>query len=310
MNAFCILGTEKETGGDGAGEVSTGVESESVVRRRRAVVTRQLVPLAGGPQHCLPVADSSQNRSRQLLEKAFDEVIPCLKWVAFQYYSSFTPCLYSIFSCFRSVLWRSFIVSDSGDRASAGVSLPFRSWRREESAPGSADDQLVLRNCSVWLRNSVVSLYVICLQSLMRCWANSVRGRPCHSSKPHVWATRQIPVERTLMRNNLVGGCAPDAPSRWRRDTLLGSWLSFSSRGPLMLQISWASFIAGCGGRMFRFVRTGSTKSSAIFRDTAIFLAMSDFALRHLVGGCWILTGTRSLKTSSGDSGKGLCLRH
>ena len=76
---FCILRTEEETGGDGAGEVSTGVESESLVRRRRAVVIRQLVPLAGGPQHCLPVADSSQNRSRQLLEKAFDEGIPCLK---------------------------------------------------------------------------------------------------------------------------------------------------------------------------------------------------------------------------------------
>ena len=49
MIVFCIVGTEEETGGDGAGEVSTGVESESVVRRRRAVVTRRLVPLAGGP---------------------------------------------------------------------------------------------------------------------------------------------------------------------------------------------------------------------------------------------------------------------
>ena len=49
MIVFCIVGTEEETGGDGAGEVSTGVESENVVRRRRAVVTRRLVPLAGGP---------------------------------------------------------------------------------------------------------------------------------------------------------------------------------------------------------------------------------------------------------------------
>ena len=76
MIAFCILGTEEAIGGDGAGEVSTGLESEGVVRKRRAVVTRQLVPLAGGPQHCLPVANSSQDRSRQLLEKAFDEGIP------------------------------------------------------------------------------------------------------------------------------------------------------------------------------------------------------------------------------------------
>ena len=79
MIVFCIVGTEEETGGDGAGEVSTGVESESVVRRRRAVVTRRLVPLAGGPQHCLPAADSSENRSRQLLEKSFDEGITCFK---------------------------------------------------------------------------------------------------------------------------------------------------------------------------------------------------------------------------------------
>ena len=76
MITFCILGTEEATGRDGAGEVSTGLESEGVVRRRRAVVTRQLVPLAGGPQHCLPVANSSQDRSRPLLEKAFDEGIP------------------------------------------------------------------------------------------------------------------------------------------------------------------------------------------------------------------------------------------
>ena len=76
---FCIVGTEEETGGDGAGEVFTGVESKSVVRRRRAVVTRRLVPLAGGPQHCLPAADSSESRNRQLLEKAFDEGIPCFK---------------------------------------------------------------------------------------------------------------------------------------------------------------------------------------------------------------------------------------
>ena len=51
MILFCIVGTEEETGGDGAREVSTGVESESVVRRRRAVVTRRLVPLAGGPSN-------------------------------------------------------------------------------------------------------------------------------------------------------------------------------------------------------------------------------------------------------------------
>ena len=44
---FRVIGTEEETGGTGAGEASTGVVSENVVRRRRAVVTRRLVALAG-----------------------------------------------------------------------------------------------------------------------------------------------------------------------------------------------------------------------------------------------------------------------
>ena len=79
MNVFCLVDTKEETGGDGAGEVSTGVESESVVRRRRAVVTRRLIPLPWRPQHCLPAADSSASRSRELLAKAFDEGIPCSK---------------------------------------------------------------------------------------------------------------------------------------------------------------------------------------------------------------------------------------
>ena len=46
---YCVVGTEERTGRDGAGDVSTGVENESVVRRRWAVVTKRLVPLAGCP---------------------------------------------------------------------------------------------------------------------------------------------------------------------------------------------------------------------------------------------------------------------
>ena len=53
------------------------------------------------------------------------------------------------FPCFRSVLWKPFVFDDSGHRASTGVSLSLRGGEREESAPGSINDQLVLRNCSV-----------------------------------------------------------------------------------------------------------------------------------------------------------------
>ena len=46
---LCVIETEEETGGNGAGEVSTGAGSENMVRRRRAVVTRRLVLLSEGP---------------------------------------------------------------------------------------------------------------------------------------------------------------------------------------------------------------------------------------------------------------------
>ena len=70
------------------------------------------------------------------------------------------------FSCFRSVLRRSFVFLHSGYGTSASVSLSLCGWGGEEPAPGSSDDQLVLRNCSVWLRISVVSPSVILLSEL------------------------------------------------------------------------------------------------------------------------------------------------
>ena len=70
------------------------------------------------------------------------------------------------FSRFRSVLRRSFVFLDSGHRTSAGVSLSLCGGGGEKSAPGSINDQLVLRNCSVWLRNSLVPPCVILLSEL------------------------------------------------------------------------------------------------------------------------------------------------
>ena len=51
-------------------DVPTEVETRSQYGRRRAVVTRRLVPLAGGAS--TPFAGSSHERSRELLEEAFD----------------------------------------------------------------------------------------------------------------------------------------------------------------------------------------------------------------------------------------------
>ena len=59
--------------GQGKYPLGWSVESGSVVLRRRAVVTRRLVSLAERPHPSLLAADSSQSRSGQLLDKAFDE---------------------------------------------------------------------------------------------------------------------------------------------------------------------------------------------------------------------------------------------
>ena len=51
-------------------DIPTEAETRSQCRRGRAVVTRRLVPLAGGSS--VPFAGSSHERSRELLEEAFD----------------------------------------------------------------------------------------------------------------------------------------------------------------------------------------------------------------------------------------------
>ena len=52
--------------------MSTGVETDGQLRGRHIVVTRSLVPLAGGPQHDVPEAVHSRCQSRELLGRAFD----------------------------------------------------------------------------------------------------------------------------------------------------------------------------------------------------------------------------------------------
>ena len=47
-------------GVSGNEEVSTGVETDGQLRGRHIVVTRSLVPLAGGPQHDVPEAVHSR----------------------------------------------------------------------------------------------------------------------------------------------------------------------------------------------------------------------------------------------------------
>ena len=75
--SFILGDAETIPGVSGTEEVSTGVETDGQLRVRHIVVTRSLVPLAGGPQHDVPEAVHSRGRSRELLERAFDDGNSC-----------------------------------------------------------------------------------------------------------------------------------------------------------------------------------------------------------------------------------------
>ena len=71
----------------GCDDIPTAAETRSQVRRRRAVVTRRLVPLAGIAP--VPFASSSHERSRELLEDAFDN---CMYHIRCGYFVVINDC--------------------------------------------------------------------------------------------------------------------------------------------------------------------------------------------------------------------------
>ena len=85
-------------GVSGNEKVSTGVETDGQLRGRHIVVTRSLVPLAGGPQDDVLEAVHKRGRSRELLERAFDDGNSCARMrnllVLFQVGSKFLPCFF------------------------------------------------------------------------------------------------------------------------------------------------------------------------------------------------------------------------
>ena len=85
----------------GTEEVSTGVETDGQLRGRHIVVTRKLVPLAGGPQHDVPEAVHSRKRSRELLERAFDDGNSCALPEEF---TSIVPSWLQVFTIFNCVV--------------------------------------------------------------------------------------------------------------------------------------------------------------------------------------------------------------
>ena len=121
-------------------DVSTGVETDGQLRGRHIVVTRSLVPLAGGSQHDVPEAVHSRGRSRELLERAFDDGNSCAQMrsllVLFQVGSKFH---HVCFFC-RSVRDRSRCHCVSCHWSSDGVLVSPRLRGGESSIAVSLDE--------------------------------------------------------------------------------------------------------------------------------------------------------------------------
>ena len=79
----------------------------------RAVVSRRLVTLTWGSEHCLLVAVLSHTRNRELRRKTFDESI-VLFWMNTVYFcSSIAPCWLLLLSCYWSVFRRSHLIDQT-----------------------------------------------------------------------------------------------------------------------------------------------------------------------------------------------------
>ena len=139
--AFLFLGDAVTIPGvSGNEDVSTGVETDGQLGGRHIVVTRSLVPLAGGSQHDVPEAVHSRSRSRELLERAFDDGNSCAQMrnllVLFQVGSKFLPYF---FLC-RSVCDPSRCHCDSCHWSSNGVLVSLRLRGGESSVAVSLDE--------------------------------------------------------------------------------------------------------------------------------------------------------------------------
>ena len=155
---FFLGDAETIPGVSGNEEMSTGVETDGQLRGRHIVVTRSLVPLAGGPLHDVPEALHSRGRSRELLERAFDDGNSCARMrillVLFQVGSKLLPCF---FFC-RSVRNRSRCHCDLCQWASNGVLVSLRLRGGEGSVAVSFDEQLVY--FGLFGSRSIVSVHI------------------------------------------------------------------------------------------------------------------------------------------------------
>ena len=137
---FFLGDAETISGVLGNEDVSTGVKTDGQLKGRHIVVTRSLISLAGGSQNDVPEAVHSRGRSRDLLERAFDDGNSCAQMrnllVLFQVGSKF----YQVCFFRRSVRDRSRCHCDSCHWSSDVVLVSLRFRGGESSVAVSLDE--------------------------------------------------------------------------------------------------------------------------------------------------------------------------
>ena len=277
---FCVVGTEEQKGGDGRGEVSTGVESESVVRRRRAIVTRRLVPLAGDPS----IVFLLPTRAREGVDSYWRRHSMRVYFVPNEYYSSIAPRLLHVFYSYSPILDRSLqILRRFSFRPREITWCLFVAlwWRRRGISSWVHYWQLVLRYCCVGLRNSLGSSCVFCFQSLMRCWTNSVRAHPRHVLS---LSTQQIRLGKIRSQASLNEEYVQSVILKWRKATQLMSWLRFLWLVSPTLSPNWVLSTAGCAEKTYLYSPNAVQRSYGISKGSDISRGINASALRLLDG--------------------------
>ena len=137
---FSLGDAETILGVPGNEDVSTGVETDEQLRGRHIVVTRSLVPLAGGSQHDVPEAFHSRGRSRKLLERAFDDGNSCAQLRNLLVLSQVGSKFYHVCFFCRSIRDRSRCHCDSCHWSSNSVLVSLRLRGGEGSVAVSFDE--------------------------------------------------------------------------------------------------------------------------------------------------------------------------
>ena len=211
--------------------------------------------------------------------------------------------LWPIFSCFRSVLRRSFVFSHSGHRTSTSVSLSLCGGG-EESALGSINYQLVLRNCSAWLRNCWVWSFVFLLSELDEVLDKLNQGPS--TSRPLIVETTDTSGDDT--NTSQPRRSVRSKPTfKMKNSAQVMSWLGFLWPVPPMLPQNWVNFTAGYAEKTYLSSPMAVQRSYGICKGSGILREINASVLRLLGGVFWVSTASLWLKMSWRGSVRRFC---